>query len=235
MKDKSKILPRVIIVILVVTLISTLVLSSVYAKYVSKKDPGEVNSRPAAFELIMKTPLDDSIDFNFAVDGEPGTPIGHTETEKYYDFEVKTSDSEVASRYFLKIQFSNKIKKLIVDGRENKMADGVSCNFDVQMLDKATSKYVSIWGDGTDTVSTDGAWQYEGVVNPNVNPDGSFGITADGKDVVTQYRLVMIVYNNTDMPADGNTDRYVLSTNGIEISVTSKQENPNYKGQYAGS
>lgn len=235
MKDKSKILPRVIIVILVVTLISTLVLSSVYAKYVSKKDPGEVNSRPAAFELIMKTPLDDSIDFNFAVDGEPGTPIGHTETEKYYDFEVKTSDSEVASRYFLKIQFSNKIKKLIVDGRENKMADGVSCNFDVQMLDKATSEYVSIWGDGTDTVSTDGAWQYEGVVNPNVNPDGSFGITADGKDVVTQYRLVMIVYNNTDMPADGNTDRYVLSTNGIEISVTSKQENPNYKGQYAGS
>ena len=235
MKDKSKILPRVIIVILVVALISTLVLSAVYAKYVSKNDPNAVNTRPAAFELIMKTPLDDSIDFNFAVDGEPGTPIGHTETEKYYDFEVKTSDSEVVSRYFLKIQFSNKIKELIVNGRANKMSDGVSCNFDVQMLDKDTGKYVSIWALGDDTVSTDGAWQYEGVVNPNVNPDGSSGTTADGKDVVTEYRLVMIVYNNTDMPVGGNTDRYVLSTNGIEISVSSEQVDSNFKGQYAGN
>ena len=230
MKDKSKILPRVIIVILVVALISTLVLSAVYAKYVSKNDPSAVNTRPAAFELVMKTPLDDSIDFNFAVDGEPGTPIGHTETEKYYDFSVKIKNSEVASTYILQIKFSEKIRALIKKGRANKMQDGVTCNFDV-LQKNSSGNYVSILKDSKakDSVIDDGVWKYTTQTEPNKNPD---------PDVTTEeieYRLVMIVYNNTDMPEGGNTDEYVLSTNGIEISVSSEQVDSNFKGQYAGN
>lgn len=231
MKDKSKILPRVIIVVLIIALISTLVLSSVYAKYVSKKDPGEVNSRPAAFELIMKTPLKDSIDYNFAADGEPGTPIGHTETAKYYDFKVKTSGSEIRAEYTLMINFSKKLQDLIKKGREDKMKYGVACDFDVQQKN-AAGNYVSILKDETkarDTVLNDGKWMYSATIEANKNPDPAI---IEGE---VEYRLVMIVYNNTMMPEDGNTLNYVLSTNGIEISVASKQDNPNYKGQYAGS
>lgn len=230
MKDKSKILPRVIIVVLIIALISTLVLSSVYAKYVSKEDPGAVNSRPAAFELIMKTPLKDSIDYNFAVDGEPGNPIGHTETAKYYDFKVKTSGSEVRAEYTLMIKFSEKLQGLIRKGREDKLKYGVACDFDVQQKN-AAGDYVSILKDETkarDTVLDDGEWIYSATIEPNKNPDPAI----PGE---VEYRLVMIVYNNTMMPADGNTLNYVLSTNGIEISVTSTQVNSNFKGQYAGN
>ena len=230
MKDKSKILPRVIIVVLIIALISTLVLSSVYAKYVSKENPGAVNSRPAAFELIMKTPLKDSIDYNFAVDGEPGNPIGHTETAKYYDFKVKTSASEIRAEYTLMIKFSEKLKDLIRKGREDKLKYGVACDFDVQQKN-AAGDYVSILKDETkasDTVLDDGKWTYSATIEANKNPD---------PDIVgeVEYRLVMIVYNNTMMPEDGNTLNYVLSTNGIEISVTSTQVNSNFKGQYAGN
>lgn len=245
MEKRSKILPRVLIVLLIVALISTLVLSSVYAKYVSEKDPDEVASRPAAFELIMKTPLQDSIDFNFAVDGEPGTAIGHTEVQKHFDFAVKTSSSEVAATYRLEIKFSKKIADLIRKGEKDKLIDPVSCTFFVQKKDGNT--YVNL----PDAVTDDGVhvnrvngeyddmgkemiWTYTTTIEPHKNPDGSSGTDSNNDPVMADYRLVMEVYNNTMMPAGGNVEHYVLSTNGIEISVTSTQENSGFVGQFAG-
>jgi hypothetical protein len=236
MKDKSKILPRVIIVILIVSLITTLVLTSVYAKYVSKEDPAASTARPAAFELVLK-PMWDDEGFNFAADGEPGNPIGHTEARKNYDFRVKTSGSEVSTSYLLEIKFSNKITKMIYAGRADKLSAGICCDYEVYQ--KQGSSYVKIAtgsesGLGNSSTSSL-TWSYSNTnLAPNVNPDGSSGTDAAGKDIYTDYRLVMIVYNNTTMPSNGNTDKYVLSSDGIEISVTSTQNDPGFKGQYAG-
>jgi hypothetical protein len=117
MKDKSKILPRIIIIALVVALISTVVLSAVYAKYVSKDD-ANASARPAVFELVMNSPRDEAIEFNFAVDGEPGAPIGYTEAKKSFDFSVKTSASEVSAEYFVTVDFNSKITAMINKARE---------------------------------------------------------------------------------------------------------------------
>ena len=238
MEKRSKILPRVLIVLLIVALISTLVLSSVYAKYVSERDPGAVATRPAAFELIMKTPLQDSIDFNFAADGEPGTPIGHTETQKHFDFAVKTSDSEVAATYKLEIKFNSKITDLIKKGRYDKLKDPVSCIFFVQVK-QANGNYrtlASADGDVVSETETDAGltWTYTTTIEPHKNPDGSSGTDSNDNPITADYRLVMEVYNNTMMPSGGNVQNYVFSTNAIEISVTSTQENSGFVGQFAG-
>ena len=217
MKNKNKILPKVALVALIITLISALILSSVYAKYVTERDVDPINVRPAAFELIMDTALkNDKIEVNFATDGEPGNPIGYTEAYKNYDFTVKTSTSEVAAEYTLTITFEEKIANLIRAGRADKYADGISCNFEV-LQKNASGNYVTVAGN--ESGASDLVWTYTSVINPNTNPDGT--ITGEA-----QYRLKMIVYNNTDMPTTGNTANYVLCTDGINIEVSSKQIQP---------
>ena len=232
MKNKSKILPKVILIILIVSLISTLVLSSVYAKYVSKQDPPAYTTRPAAFELIMKPTWADN-GFNFAADGEPGNPIGHTEAAKDFHFEVQTYGSEVAADYKLEVKFSNKLTKMIYQARKDKLQIGVWCDYEV--YEKGSDgKYVKV--SGTESIdmsvepgnSSQLVWTYSTTIDPNENPNG----TTTGR---TEYFLRMIVYNNTTMPSTGNTLQYVLSTDGIEISVTSTQVDPNFVGQYAGT
>ena len=122
MSKKNKILLRVAIIILIVTLITMLVLSSVYAKYVTKKNSDVSSGRPAAFEVVMKTPLDDEIEVNFAADGEPGSPIGYTKATKDYEFSVVTNQSEVASDYSLELVFSPQVSDKIRQARADKYA-----------------------------------------------------------------------------------------------------------------
>lgn len=243
MKDKSKILLIVIVAILVVTLISTLVLSSVYAKYVTEKSGGS-SARPVGFELTMHTPKDDKIEVNFAADGEPGSPIGYTEVYKNYDFSVSTQNSEVASEYILNINFSEDITRMIKQARADRFADGIWCDF---VVIRGTEKKDA---NGAVVKDSDGnvvyeylevnkiegeesginaklTWQYKvNKVDPNSQPkdeDGNF---------VTHYRLKMMVYNNTMMPSNGNTLKYVFDSDGINIEVISKQINPEYAGTY---
>lgn len=226
MKDKSKILPKIVLIILVITLISTLILSSVYAKYVSDKTPDPAEARPAAFELVMNNSDDGKIEVNFAADGEPGSPIGHTEAEKYYDFTVKTSNSEVAADYMLTVTFDKKLADMIRQAREDRFKDGIWCDYEVQ-IKNSEGEYESISALGTESGSNALEWKYVSTIKPHQNPDGTF----EGE---VYYRLKMIVYNNTLMPSTGNGSDYVLSTNGINIEVSSKQINPDYVGEYAG-
>ena len=223
MKNKHKILPKIVIIILIVTLISVLVLSSVYAKYVSVNDPVLSEARPAAFELVMEPITQaDEIEVNFASDGEPGSPIGYTEVYRNYDFYVKTSNSEVAADYWLTITFDKKVADMIRQGRRDKYSDdSISCDFEI--LRKTDSGYEAV--SGVESGSEELVWRHSATLEPGKNPDG----TADGK---VEYRLRMIIYNNTTMPATGNTSKFVFVTNGINIEVSSKQIDPQFAGTY---
>lgn len=237
MKDKSKILPRIIIIALVVALISTVVLSAVYAKYVSKDD-ANASARPAVFELVMNSPRDEAIEFNFAVDGEPGAPIGYTEAKKSFDFSVKTSASEVSAEYFVTIDFNSKITAMIDKARENRFQDGICCDYEVYRYDPDSKEYVKIEGEEDETLDDNDeivkTWTHEAHTEPHKNPDGSSGTDENNKPTVAKYRLVITAYNNTMMPSDGNTSKYVFSSNAVTVSVMSRQDNPGYSGEFEG-
>ena len=234
MKDKSKILPRIIIIALVVALISTVVLSAVYAKYVSKGD-ANASARPAVFELVMNSPRDEAIEFNFAVDGEPGAPIGYTEAKKSFDFSVKTSASEVSAEYFVTVDFNSKITAMINKARENRFEDGICCDYEVYRYDPDTKEYVKIEGvEDPDEYNKTLTWTYQTKTEPHENPDGSSGTDENNKPVVAKYRLVITAYNNTMMPLTGNTSKYVFSSNAVTVSVMSRQKNPEYAGEFEG-
>ena len=234
MKDKSKILPRIIIIALVVALISTVVLSAVYAKYVSKGD-ANASARPAVFELVMNSPRDEAIEFNFAVDGEPGAPIGYTEAKKSFDFSVKTSASEVAAEYFVTVDFNSKITAMINKARENRFEEGIWCDYEVYRYDPDSKEYVKIEGvEDPDEYNKTLTWTYQTKTEPHKNPDGSSGTDENDKPVVAKYRLVITAYNNTMMPSTGNTSKYVFSSNAVTVSVMSRQENPGYAGEFEG-
>ncbi len=241
MKKENKILLRVVTVILVLTLLTTLILLAVYARYVSDKASPLVEGRPAAFEVVMKTPNDDKISFSAAPDGDPGTYIGYTEKTKDYEFKVVTENSEVASEYSMDIVFSAKIADKIRQAREDRFADGIWCDFEVYQGYKNEAGEIEytkrLAGDELGLYTSDGeynkgqpmTWRCIEELAPLKNPGG--GIAE------SYYKLTMIFYNNTmmtDKTVDGvtlyNYDDYLFNSNGIEIKITSKQIDPNYKG-----
>ena len=239
MKNKSKILLRVAIVILVLTLISTLVLSTVYAKYVSTggfNDP--LKARPAMFELVMNSDSDDELVVNFAADGEPGAPIGFSEFVRDYDFTVKMEGSEVASECYISIIFNDEIQELINKARDDKFSYGTSCAFElyrgtkngenivyetmILTSDILTSERNDLpIFEAVETVSVEPSKVQVGeVVNVTkytwtansivVNPHKNPDEPESG--VAGHYRLRMIFYNNTLMPEPDNP---VTDENGV--------------------
>lgn len=243
MKDKRKIVPIVILVVLIVTLVSTIVLSSVYAKYVTEGSADPSTVRPASFDIVMNTPMEDKIEVDFSAGGEPGNPIGHTMVYKDFDFSVVTSGSEVAADYILGINFDYKTSGMINQARKDKFADGICFDYvvirgeEVKNDDGTVKKdsngnpvikyedknIINVQDTGTDLKK----WKYTSTIEPLKNPDDSTGTAG-----AAYYRLRLIVYNNTMMPLTGNTDHYFLSTDGIEIEVISKQIDPKYSSNY---
>lgn len=241
MQKENKILLRVVIIILLLTLLTGLILLAVYAKYVSDTASPLVEGRPAAFEVVMKTPNDDKISFSAAPDGDPGTYIGYTEKTKDYEFKVVTENSEVASEYSMDIVFSAKIADKIRQAREDKFADGIWFDFEVYQGYKNNAGEIEytkrLAGEELGLYNSDGeynnghpmTWRCIEDLAPLKNP-------GDGVEE-SYYKLTMIFYNNTmmtDKTVDGvtlyNYDDYLFDSNGVEIKVISKQIDPNYKG-----
>ena len=230
MSKKNKILLRVAIIILIVTLITMLILSSVYAKYVTEKNSDVSSGRPAAFEVVMKTPLDDEIEVNFAADGEPGSPIGYTKATKDYEFSVVTNQSEVASDYSLELVFSPKVSDKIRQARADKYAKGLWCDFEVYQGQKNSDDSITYSSTplrgievNFEQSGTSMTWMCTEVLAPSTNPGGTAFETC--------YKIKMIFYNNT-MMEDGRYKEFLFNSDGLEIKVTSKQVNPNFKGDY---
>lgn len=238
MNKRNKILLRVAIIILIITLITALVLSSVYAKYVTDQPSPSAVSRPAAFDIVMKSPMQDEIEVNFAADGEPGAPIGHTEVEKAYEFSVVTDSSEVASEYSLELIFSAKVADKIRAARADKFADGLLCDYKIYQGEEVSENEIVYSPDplvgiemGLDREGQPMTWSCVEDLAPYTNPGNKTGKTC--------YKLVVTFYNNTMMTSkvvNGatvyNYDDFLFASNGIEIKVTSKQVNPEFKGNH---
>jgi hypothetical protein len=258
MKNRRKILPKIIILALVLVLITAIALSTVYAKYVTN-DEIDQTARPAAFELVFKPSDDDGIEVDFALDGEPGAPIGYNKICKNYDFSVKTTNSEVASEFDLKITFNDKVAKRIQQARFNhgygRFDDGVWCDYRVWMKD-SSGAYVLLKGvnndkvdagnGGKETLDSNGCvWTKTFTIEPSKNPNGS-----TGAETMCDFRLEMVFYNNTMLPeTDGNgsvtwsdpnypvvsgpdAQDYFFSSDAIDIQVSSTQIDPNYEGAH---
>ena len=247
MKNRRKILPRIILLAVVLVLITALAFANVYAKYVTNGSK-DVNTRPAAFELVFDPSNEDGIEVNFARDGEPGAPIGYNEAYRKYDFSVRTSNSEVASNFILKITFNSKVALRIAQAREDKIADGLWCDYRVWMKNSSGEyEILKDLGPDNDCESTGTGetliWTKTFTVEPGKNPNNS-----TGEDTMCDFRLEMVFYNNTMLPeTDGNgsvtwpeytvgsspnAQDYFFSSDAIDIEVSSTQINPEYVGQH---
>ena len=124
---KKKILPRIFIFLLAVTVISTIAVSSVFAKYVSSKKGTGNNVRPAAFDIEFSGFDVDKISVNFAKDGVPAPPIGYSIDTVEIPFGIKNSaDSEVAANVTLKLEFDSDFKEMFKADNSG-VGEGISC------------------------------------------------------------------------------------------------------------
>lgn len=248
MNNKNKILMRILLVILTLTLISTLVLSSVYARYVKKHNSDANTARPAGIAFEAK--FDDyvNIEAGYTIDDEPGNPIGHTEARRYYDFEVKTCESEVALNVTTKITFSEKTSARVRQARKDRFAMentatgedkeyGISCDYELMLWNPDTSKYElvvqrgkAVDGSGF-TISETGLDSSTGVVTVSAT---SMAAAKQNPDATTsgyaKYRLVIVIYNNTLMSSSGNVSNYFLDSNAMTVNVSATQVDPEFSG-----
>lgn len=226
MKKLNKIIPRIIFSLFVLILISAILLSSVFAKYASVSDPNTntIGGRPAIFNVVMIGESDPIVRVNFAADGEPGNPLGHSIAEKDYDFKIVSSFTEVALAYELSIKLDVNIVERVLKARESRFSDGLSCEYEVyrEVTDNNVTTYQKI--EGVEIFNSDGSmtWTYN---NPYTEPNPSNIVEA-------KYKLKFIFYNNTNMPTYGNADDYVYVTDGIEIKATAVQIDPNMYTYY---
>ena len=123
----KKILPRILILLAVVTLVSAIIVSSVFAKYTTNDSlPEAVKVRPTQFNVEYavaysgKATSADLMYANFSSDPNEG-PEDKT---FIYDVTAKLVDSEVSANLILKITFDPEMNTLI-----NSNAAGISVTF----------------------------------------------------------------------------------------------------------
>ena len=209
----SKILPRILLTICVLILVSSILLSAIFAKYVTSNNTTAKIGRPAAFEVLMEKEFDNLMHVSFAADGEPGNPLGHTRVTKDYKFSVVSNYTEVALTYDLVIEFNSVVGKMMYTGKTNPFADGISCYYEVyEVTDEGETKL-----SGTEILSGTAVtkWTYTKpylAPNPNIQRKNN-------------YILRVTFYNNTDMTV--NSNGYTFSSDAVTITANARQVNVN--------
>lgn len=205
----SKIFPRILFTILALILVSSMLLSTFFAKYITSNNILSNDGRPAAFEVVFEKEFDNLMSVNFAKDGEPGNPLGHTRVIKDYKFSVVSNYTEVALTYDIIIEFNSVVGKMMYTGKTNPYADGISCYYEVyEVTDKGETKL-----SGTETLSGTAVtkWTY---TNPYLAPNPAI-------QKKSNYILRVIFYNNTDMAA--NPNGYTFSSDAVTITANARQ------------
>ena len=231
MKYKLKqMMPRVLMILMILVLVSAVLVSSVFAKYVATGEfdtPPEVT--PAAFEFDLHGDRIDALGINFANDGAPGAPIGHSEDKDHYIFSVKSCASEVAIEFETTITFSEEVSKKILQARANeglgKYEKGIWLEYKIYEAVKDGNGKVTSWreitNDNAEEIKNSDntlTWKRTITSAPKQNPD----TTTEGK---AYYKVEIISYNNTLMD-ETSAQEYFFSTNAIEINVTGTQVRP---------
>lgn len=209
----SKILPRILLTICALILVSSILLSAIFAKYVTSNITTDKIGRPAAFEVLMEQEFDNLMHISFAADGEPGNPLGHTRVTKDYKFSVVSNYTEVALTYDLVIEFNSVVGKMMYTGKTNPFADGISCYYEVyEVTDEGETKL-----SGTEILSGTAVtkWTY---TKPYLAPNPD-------TQRKNNYILRVTFYNNTDMTV--NSNGYTFSSDAVTITANARQVNIN--------
>lgn len=220
----SKIFKRVLIVLAMLALVSAILTSSTYARYVSTVEP-KYNTRPAMFDIVYDSDDEPMIEYNYARDGEPGSALGHTEVIKHYDFSIKMDENEVRTELELKINFTSAIAdKIVKPIRKDSEADfdyaahyedGLRFSYKVYKIDNKGTESESlteITTMGTQKVDLT-EWTYNEIFDVAVGKPRSF-----------DYRLEFTFYNNTS--ATNNQEDFFTAYQGVTITATGTQIEP---------
>ena len=141
----KKILPRILILLAVATLVSAIIVSSVFAKYTTNDSlPDVVTVRPTQFNVLISSASSNVMTANFADNGTGAKTFS-------YDVTVKSADSEVAAYITLKLTLSPEMKTLV--DRAPATA-GISCDYAVYKVSGSTETALS----GTES---DAIWMSE--------------------------------------------------------------------------
>ena len=148
---RRKILPRIFLGLLTATLISTMMVSSIFAKFVTRFEEKSSSAVPAAFDVEFLGFDIDEITINLAKDGEPAPFMGYFKETVEIPFSVKcSSQSEVAADVTIDIAFNQDFGKLLcVSNLNSASAKGVAIAYRIYKYDSATQAYVELEGNET--------------------------------------------------------------------------------------
>lgn len=219
----SKIFKRVLIVLAMLALVSAILTSSTFARYVSGIET-TYDTRPAMFDIVYDSDDDPMIEFNYARDGVPGSALGHTEVIKHYDFSIKMEENEVRTDLELKINFTSAIAdKIVKPIRKDREADfdygahyedGLRFSYKVYKINNkgdANESLTEITTMGKQEADLT-EWTYNEIFD-----------VAKGKPRF-DYRLEFTFYNNT--LATNNQEDFFTAYQGVTITATGTQIEP---------
>ena len=128
----KKIVSRVLIVLTVATLASAILMSAVFAKYISNDSSPAVTVRPTQFNVSISSASSNVMTANFADNAGDKTFS--------YDVTVNSADSEAAAYITLKLTLSSEMKTLV--DRASTTA-GISCKYAVYKVSGSTETALS--------------------------------------------------------------------------------------------
>lgn len=129
---KNKILRRIFIGLLAATIISSVMVASLFAKYISTGESEGDVIYPYAFGVEL-TGLDmDKISVNFSRDGAHATPLGYFTETFSIPFAVKAASyNEIATEVKIRLIFNSAFSTMIKRASTNRYDQGVTCDFRV--------------------------------------------------------------------------------------------------------
>ena len=126
---KNKIMMRICIGILAATLISSVMVSSLFARYISSGESEGNVAYPYAFGVELTGLEMDKISVNFSRDGAHATPLGYFTETFSIPFTVKAAPyNEIATDISIKLTFNKAFSDLI---KKDPYAQGASCAYRV--------------------------------------------------------------------------------------------------------
>ena len=126
---KNKILTRICIGVLAATIVSSLAVATLFAKYISTGSGKSHVVYPYAFGVEL-TGLDmDKISVNFSRDGAHATPLGYFTETISVPFTVKAAEyNEIATNISINLTFNETFSALL---KKDRYTQGASCTYHV--------------------------------------------------------------------------------------------------------
>ena len=126
---KNKILTRICIGILSATIVSSLLVSSLFARYVSSGESKGNVVYPYAFGVELTGLEMDKITVNFSRDGAHATPLGYFTETISVPFTVKAAEyNEIATDISINLTFNENFSALL---KKDRYTQGASCTYHV--------------------------------------------------------------------------------------------------------